>query len=132
MKRSTPLRRTGGLRRTGPPKRKTSLRAVNSSRRAERFERDFGSAERLAWVQALPCATCPAGPPCQASHVRSRGAGGSADDVIPQCVRCHAELHQVGRRTFEARHGVELAARAAETARTWVSWAVRDEAPLLP
>ncbi|MCP3963607.1 MAG: hypothetical protein GY719_37705 [bacterium] len=41
-------------------------------------------------------------------HVKSRGAGGTAEDLIPQCRGCHRRLHDTGRRTFEAEKGVDL------------------------
>lgn len=125
MKR-TPLRPgTKPLaRHSGLPRARKPLRARNPERQERLLERQFGPPERRAWIASLPCATCPAvrgrpsPPPSENSHVRSRGAGGGPDDVVPQCAACHRELHR-GRKSFEARHGLDLAALAAAYARRW-------------
>jgi hypothetical protein len=60
--------------------------------------------------------------PNQNSHLRSRGAGGGPDDVISQCLACHAALHSDGIETFCARRGStpeHLYAIAERTAAAW-------------
>jgi hypothetical protein len=85
------------LKRTGPPKRKTRLERhtplapVNSRRKAKRYARDFGDhAER---IRALPCDLCGAPPPSDPHHAKSRGAGGTAQHLIPTCRTCHRKIH---------------------------------------
>ncbi len=77
----------------------------------ERLEalRELQFGPKGEWIRGLECATCGAPPPSDPSHVKSRGAGGKAADLIPQCRRCHRRLHDVGRRTFEVEEGVDLA-----------------------
>ena len=46
-------------------------------------------------------------------HVRSVGAGGKdVGNEVPLCERFHREVHRIGRRTFEDRYGLDLAAEA--------------------
>ena len=79
--------------------------------------KQFG--RRAEWIRSQACATCMAPPRSECSHVKSRGAGGTADDQIPQCQRCHRELHDLGRMTFEERYQVDLATLAAAYAAMW-------------
>lgn len=55
----------------------------------------------LAEVRTLPCMACIPGlqrNPTEPHHVTTRGAGGDdvAENVMPLCVRHHAEWHQGG------------------------------------
>lgn len=77
----------------------------------------FGSRERLLWIQARRCDTCGTAPPSEASHIRSRGAGGGKSEMISQCRPCHRELHAVGVATFQRRHHLNLRAMAKQVAR---------------
>lgn len=51
----------------------------------------------LARIRMRPCLIC-FKRPVEASHIRSRGAGGddSEANVIPLCHRCHREWHRLG------------------------------------
>ncbi len=121
MKR-TPLKRKTRL------KRRARLRPVNSKRRKARQERDFG--DLAEYVRSLGCLVCNARP-VDPAHVKSRGAGGHAwidvwdgvsepiayagetvGNLIPLCRTHHREQHDHGIRTFEERHGIDLAAEA--------------------
>lgn len=112
LKRSTPLSRTSGLERSKP------VAKVNRKRRSKQWVRAFGSADRVEWTQAQPCVICGA-TPCEVAHIKSRGAGGSADDTIPLCTRHHREQHDAGIETFASRYGCNLEAWAARVARQW-------------
>ena len=48
----------------------------------------------------------------EAAHVRSRGAGGGDDQVVPLCGTHHREAHRIGHKSFEKRHGIDLAYEA--------------------
>jgi len=56
----------------------------------------------LREIRKLPCAVCLSPPPNDASHIRSRGAGGGDDDfnVTPKCRSHHMEWHKWGWRKF--------------------------------
>lgn len=75
--------------------------------------------DHLAFVRSLDCCIegC-RGSPVQAHHVRTAataGVGLKPPDTatVPLCHGHHRELHDRGRRTFEARYGVDLGALAA-------------------
>jgi len=116
--------------RRSPPKKsieergaiaKKARRTRSPGAAAKRFERGFGSLERVEFIQSLPCIVCGRGP-VEAAHAKSRGAGGGPDDLLPLCGGPdghHAEQHRIGVRTFEKRHGVNLKASAAVHARLW-------------
>jgi hypothetical protein len=96
--------------------KRSPLRRVNPERAAKRREEQFGpEAEVVRWMNCcLP--RCRARPPSDPHHVRSRGAGGTAKDLVPLCHAHHVEVHAAGRRTFEEAHGVDLRTVAALTA----------------
>ena len=98
-----------------PPKRKTPIKRTNRRRKAKRFVDGFGSPERVAWIQAMPCAACGA-IPSECAHVRSRGAGGGWADIVPLCAPCHRAQHSEGVATFAARRGLDLDAVARRVA----------------
>lgn len=93
------------VRRTTLKARKR-LNPINRKRKAERFERAFGP--KAAWISRRPCLVC-GSVPCEAAHVKSRGAGGTSADLIPLCTLHHREQHDTGIRTFAARHHLDLA-----------------------
>jgi len=48
-------------------------------------------------------------------HVRTRGASGAdRQNLVPLCVYHHRQRHDIGIRTFEARHGINLVELALE------------------
>ncbi len=101
-------------------RREKGLRAINPERRRLLFERQFGSKERTRFIRDFPCATCTNSKRLtQCSHVKSRGAGGGPDDMIPQCYQCHHELHQIGLEAFEQKHQVDLVKLARRDSDLW-------------
>lgn len=62
-----------------PPPRK------NVKRRKRLFKEDFHSAAYVKYIRSLPCALCGVEGYSEAAHVRSRGAGGKASDIVPLC-----------------------------------------------
>lgn len=98
MKR-TPLKRGASLRR------RTRLRPVNRVRMAKRRALCFARQSELA--RSLPCFTCGAPPPSDPSHLKSRGADGKDDAVIPQCRPCHRAFHSEGRFSFFTKRGLD-------------------------
>ena len=79
-----------------------------------------------AYIRAMPClladrdpCTCGGfvdvvskGYRTEVAHVRSRGAGGGDEQTVPLCHTHHAEAHRIGHKSFEARHGLNLAQSA--------------------
>jgi hypothetical protein len=104
--RERTMKKQRGVKRVSKP-----LPAVNRKRKAKLTARQFG--DHAEYIRSLPCvcrgADCG---PSEAAHVRSRGAGGTAADLVPLCRRHHAEQHAVGVDTFQARHNLDLRAIA--------------------
>lgn len=115
MKR-TPIRRTTPLRRS------SRLAPRNAKRKSERWTRQFGSPERVAFVRSLCCVACLNFGEIENHHITSRGAGGVATDIVPLCQTCHRAWHKQGRRTFCARWEIfeeDLRGFAAHTEEMW-------------
>ena len=105
-------------------------RSKDRAKRARRFARQFRSAAFVEWIHARACAVpnCLRGP-CEAAHARSRGAGGTADDVLALCGGPdghHAEQHRIGVRSFEKLRGIILLDSAAEARQDWERRLLRD------
>jgi hypothetical protein len=105
MKR-TPLVRAAALTRRGKPlKRKTAMRRVRHDRIRARRAVQFG--KQSAMARTLPCFTCGAPPPSDPSHLKTRGAGGLDEHVIPQCRKCHDALGWEGITSFFVKRGLD-------------------------
>jgi hypothetical protein len=100
-----------------PLKRKTPLKP-NQRRKAERFQLAFG--DKGEWVRQMNCVVC-GRLPSVAAHVKSRGAGGTAKDLVPLCPNHHFEQHAVGIRTFDRLHDIDLTTLAAEYEERWLA-----------
>jgi hypothetical protein len=105
VKRS-PLRRTKGLARGGRlgrnPKRSRKLRTYQ-----------HGTTERTRWFREQPCVCQGQHPACtggwsEPSHVVSRGAGGTASDIVPMSRGCHQAWHDHGQLTWCIKTGSGL------------------------
>ncbi|MEM6326370.1 MAG: hypothetical protein AAF791_04560 [Bacteroidota bacterium] len=111
--RKTPMKRGGPIQRTAPIKPRT--------RSASERARIYGTPARIAWMKTLRCVVPGCTETyCDIAHVRSGGMGrkAGASLTVPLCGAHHAEQHQ-GTRSFERRHGIDLAALAAETDEAW-------------
>lgn len=111
MKRSRLAQRT-------PLRRKTRLAPANRERRTELYAQQYGQRGEL--IRAMPCLLlgqdgCHG--PIEAAHVRSRGAGGTARDLVPLCAAHHREQHAHGVKTFQQKHDIDLRAAADALAR---------------
>ena len=150
------LRRKAEMKRGGEGAgltRKTRLSCRNQLRAAERRQRDFGEYGDF-YIPLLPCAACAPGfyapdgglparvrghlieiascpttalpDPSVPAHMRSRGAGGEARHILPQCWD-HHELHHEGARTFEDVTGLDTLSTAS---RLWtVFYPAMEEDP---
>jgi hypothetical protein len=152
MKR-TPLKRTKSLKSSsGPAKRgKRVKRAVwwlkdlfsyrdGVRREVEReaHVKVWGGG-KSAWIRSRECVVptfSPAGVyeargnrcvgKLEAAHIRSRGAGGDATDLVPLCHKHHSQSHTIGIQTFERRYQIDLTACAATYEYLWQITASRN------
>ena len=108
------------LDRRTPIKRNKRVNPVNRARKKKRWRTSFGSTERVEWMKQLNCCVC-GRTPCDTAHVRSRAAGGTADDTIPLCRMHHRESDGInsGIKTFAAKYDLDLQALAAKYDRWW-------------
>ena len=82
------------------------------------------SPSHLQFVRGFCCAAMGDGcsGPIQAHHVSHAGEAAMGQKVgddyaVPLCAAHHAEVHSLGRETFEMRHGVDLGVYAAKLAK---------------
>ena len=107
------------LKRGGELKRKTRVNPVNRERKAaNRIKHYTGGIDYDTWIRRKRCVRCVALGRRQptrtvAAHVKSKGAGGTWEDLIPLCFSCHLHQHACGIETFEAEIGIDLVAMAA-------------------
>ena len=108
------------MKRSGPIKRKTPVRARNPKRKAAEFARCYHSEARVLWIQALPSVVSGAGP-CQNVHTRGDGAGRKAGYqwIVPLTDAEHKALHRIGKASFEDAHHTDLDHEAAITDARW-------------
>ena len=118
MKRRKPLKSRTGLTARKALNRKKAIKRRNARRSAKEFRRAYGSRERVQAIQATPCVVC-GSLPSENAHVRSRGAGGGAADIVPLCMAHHREQHDAGIETFQERYSINL---RDEARRTEVAW----------
>jgi len=108
------VKRDSPLRRFTPLVSVTRIAPVNPDRKAKLREKQFGS--RAARVADMACCVCGNAGPSDAAHVKSRGAGGTKDHLVPLCRAHHIQQHAWGIETFISRTGVDLYAVAAKIA----------------
>ena len=89
-------------------------------RRKKEWERAYGSYERVWWFRQCNCLVC-GRLPSQNAHTKNGGMSmkGPASSIVPLCSRHHRELHDTGRRTFEAKYKVDLASAAEKWDARW-------------
>ena len=100
--------------------KRTRLNPSNPKRRAESFARCYHSEARVLWIQALPSVVSGRGP-CQNVHTKGDGAGRKAGYqwIVPLTETEHAELHRIGKASFESAHQIDLDHEAAITDARW-------------
>ena len=82
-------------------------KSANSERKTKKFIKHFGSKERVKRINCQPCVVCYT-TPSQNAHILSKGAGGTYNDIIPLCQKCHAEQHQIGIKSFAEKYQIDL------------------------
>lgn len=77
------------------------------------FERAFGGEDHDEWIKWQPSVVS-GKTPCVAAHVRGGGVAYRADAcwTVPMTYAEHQEMHNVGQKTYAARHGLDLDALA--------------------
>ena len=95
--------------------KRTPIRRVNPARLKKLREVQYG--EHAERIRELPCLVAEyGGRGCdgrvEAAHVKSRGAGGLAKDLVPLCTGHHRELHDHGVKTFQCTQMLDLASEA--------------------
>lgn len=125
MKR-TPLRsdpekiRQWQERSRKPIERKAKIRPVNPERQRRLRVRNYHSDEFIDWIHGLSCVVNGCGSQeIEASHIRSRGAGGRWEDVVPMCRAHHREFHDMGVRTWSSKYALSLDLIARAYASVW-------------
>lgn len=75
-------------------------------------ERYYGSEERVKWIKNQRCYVTgrvgTSGNPIVNSHIKTKGAGGGPEWVIPMLYSLEKEFHDIGIRSFEKKYGVDL------------------------
>ena len=76
---------------------------------------------RQAWIGGWNEKTASGAGPCVNAHVKTGGTGRKADArwIVPLTAAEHDELHRIGQRSFEAKHGIDLAFQAAIIDARW-------------
>ena len=125
--KQTPLNRKPSLRDSQADKNRKRLQdgepvkgLAKKAKRQGRKKSAIILPEYLAYIRTLPCLIC--GWTAQAHHVIHRGANdGFRDDrtCVPLCVIHHAEVHYVGKKTFDKKREIVL---ADEYARLWAEY----------
>jgi hypothetical protein len=102
---------------SSPLRSRKPVNKRNPKRSAKNRLEQHGTRARTRWFNLQPCACKGKHPECtggqsEPSHVKSRGAGGKADSIIPQSHGCHRYVHQKGWRRWQAETGVNARALA--------------------
>ena len=97
--------------------KRTPLKKVNPKRKAKLFAEQYGG-DYADLIRAMDCivATSNCEGPMQATHVKSKGAGGKAKDLVPLCFFHHSLQHNMGILSFQNLYAIDL---AAEAKRLW-------------
>jgi hypothetical protein len=91
-------------------------------RKKELFARTFHSQERVEWIRSLPCALTGIRGESHNAHMKSRGAGGGYEDIVPLSFRAHRDYDELGEEDFAARYGTSkdcVRERAADYQQLW-------------
>ena len=124
------MKRSGAIKRTTALKRRASVKAVNTKRKATAFAHAYHSKERVAFIKELPCVVCasifgpftPAVPSDNAHTGKAPGKGLKAhySAIVPLC-RNHHRRYDEHRAPFDiSGNRAALPEWAALVERKWV------------
>ncbi len=113
LRRKAPMKRGPGPKRGGSLARGGRVKPANWARRKRKRLEGFGSGARAKWWRRQPCVCGGRHPACSGgwsdpSHIISRGAGGTASDIVPMSRGCHDAWHAHGRYTYCRALGIVL------------------------
>ena len=104
---------------------------TTAGRKSERtkalFARNFHSRERVEWIRDLPCALTGLEGQSHNAHMKSRGAGGTYEDIVPLSFRGHRDYDELGEEEFEARYGTTKAEVKGLAAHYQLIWEEKDD-----
>lgn len=130
------MKRGKGLSR-GPIPRKARTPIKHKPRPKDQTERIYGPQEFRDWLHCEECAVCGSIVAIEQAHAKGDGVSRKADWTLtfaacgPHYVLdgglrevegCHAEMHRIGVKSFEKKHGVKLLDLAAETQERWQAY----------
>lgn len=106
------------MKRGGRIARRKPIKRVNKARREQRFAKAFGP--KANWIRRQDCVV----PGCfdlpvEAAHAKSHGSGGTSEHLCSLCAPHHREQHDLGIRTFQGKHGIDLLALARVQEAKW-------------
>src|SRR3990167_8168311 len=114
-----------------PEVRRIARRMRPRSKGGRRFTHATRDLTKLAWVRREPCTiqATQLTPNCvvfmamsDPHHEPPLSRWGSDDRVVALCLRHHGERHSLGKREFERRYRVDLAALAVDTEAQYQAW----------
>jgi hypothetical protein len=93
-----------------------------SERTRELFARHFHSQARVEWIRDLPCALTGIEGQSHNAHTKSRGSGGTYQDIVPLSFLAHRDYDELGEEHFSAKYGTtkdRVRERAADYQKLW-------------
>ena len=75
-------------------------------RRKALFARHFHSQERVEWIRSLPCVLTGIEGESHNAHTKSRGSGGTYEDIVPLSFVAHRDYDELDKMQFSAKYGV--------------------------
>ena len=91
-------------------------------RRKALFARTFHSQERVEWIRSLPCALTGVHGESHNAHTKSRGSGGTYEDIVPLSFLAHRDYDELDKMQFAAKYGTtkeRVRERAAGYQQLW-------------
>jgi|TARA_R110000765_G_C18834758_1_gene597283 hypothetical protein len=91
-------------------------------RTKELFARHFHSRGRVEWIRSLPCALTGLEGQSHNAHMKSRGSGGTYEDIVPLSFVAHRDYDELGEEHFSVKYGTtkdRVRERAAGYQQLW-------------
>ena len=83
-------------------------------RKKNLFARHFHSQKRVEWIRSLPCALTGVEGQSHNAHMKSRGSGGTYQDIVPLSFVAHRDYDELDKLRFSAKYGT-----TKESVREW-------------
>lgn len=103
-------------------------------RKSHRQDANKRSPAHRAFVRSHACSACGSLVAIECAHVRDGTGGGMSMKpsdrwCISLCKACHTEQHALGEKSFEKRHGIDMAALAIEFVKRSPKRAILEQMP---